>query len=186
MFARLENSPAAVCSAASSSGPLRKTPQEFQAMARRSRSLMAGNTGFSGMALDDVDICHLAHGFAGARAEHDTFQQRIARQAVCAVNASTSHFPGRIQTWQRGESVQIRLYATHGVMRGWPHRRLHGFQIHAIAETRFINARESVRAQNRQVNASYLRNALASPVARNSMTIERETTSRGASSLSGW
>ena len=48
------------------------------------------------------------HGRAGARAEDDAFEQRIAGQAVGAVHAGAGHFARREQARQTGRAVEVR------------------------------------------------------------------------------
>ena len=58
------------------------------------------------------------HGGGGAGAEDDTFQQGIAGKTVGAVDAGAGNFAGGEEAGDGGESVEIGMDATHGVVGG--------------------------------------------------------------------
>src|ERR1051326_5476075 len=57
-----------------------------------------------------------SHCLRRPRPKNQSFQQRIAREAVCPMTPARSDFAGRIQTPYRGTPVQIRTHTAHVVM----------------------------------------------------------------------
>src|SRR5579883_389467 len=104
----------------------------------------------------------LRHCAACARAEHESFEERVACQAIGSVNSGAGRFAGRVQIWNAGAPVDIGLNAAHGIMS----RRV---------DWRGVLARRWSRPR-------WVRSSETAPVRAISLTMARETTSRAASS----
>ena len=59
-----------------------------------------------------------AHGFAGAFAEDYAFQERIAGEAVGAVDSRRRNFAGGVESGDVGASEEVGLDSSHGVVGG--------------------------------------------------------------------
>ena len=120
----------------------------------------------------------------GARAEHQALEQRIAGETIRAVHARARDLAGREQAGHRRAAVEIGLDASHQVVRGRPDRKQvareiePGFQArrgdHRKAPVHLVGV-EMPQAQEDRTRAC----------ARDSSTMLRETTSRGARSPAG-
>ena len=62
------------------------------------------------------------HRLRGARAEDQALEQRVAGQAVGAVDAVAGHLPGGVEAGQRGAAVEVGGHAAHHVVGGRRHR----------------------------------------------------------------
>jgi len=85
----------------------------------------------------------LRHCAACARAEHESFEERVACQAIGSVNSGAGRFAGRVQIWNAGAPVDIGLNAAHGIMsRRVDWRGVLG-EIDAVAQASFVDTREA-------------------------------------------
>jgi hypothetical protein len=93
--------------------------------------------------------CGITHHLACSSAENESFQQRIARQAVRAMHAGAGSLSGREQTRNAGPPIRIRSYSAHRVVRRRMHRNRSGGYVHAMFQTCLIHAREATADESR-------------------------------------
>ena len=121
---------------------------------------------------------------AGAGAEHQPLEQRVAGQPVRAVHAGAGDLAGREESRQRGAAPLVGVDAAHDVVRRGPDRNRIAREIEADAPAHLGDRRKPPRARNRRRDApaSGRRDRRS---ARSSRTMLRATTSRGARSPPG-
>ena len=85
----------------------------------------------------------VAHGTTGPRAEDESFEQRIAGQAIRAMHARAGHFTRRKQPWDGRPPIEIREHAAHDVVRGGPDRDRVSRQVEAGAAAGLGNQRKT-------------------------------------------
>ena len=123
-----------------------------------------------------------ADGARDALAEHESLQQRIAGEAIAAVQARRGHFAAGPEAGQRRRAARIRRDAAHVEMRRRRHRQRAG------ALGSIPAARAMAQAPGKRASSSGITVTSSRPRgrrARRAATL-RATTSRGASSASGW
>lgn len=80
------------------------------------------------------------HGHCCASPEHETFQQRIARQAIGAVNAGGGRFSGCEKSRNRRASVEVGPDATHQVVSGRLNRHRYLGDIDPVTQAGFVDS----------------------------------------------
>ena len=84
------------------------------------------------------------HGVAGAFAEDHTFQERIAGQAVSAVDACTRDFAGGVESGYVGATVEVGLDSAHGVVGGGVDGGRLGAEVDSVVHAGFVDAWEAM------------------------------------------
>src|SRR5579863_3273681 len=85
----------------------------------------------------------LAHSLTGTGAEDQTFEQRVAGQAVGAVDASGSGFTGDVEAGQRAATFEIGANAAHRVVRSGTDWDQFASDVNVELETSGVDARKA-------------------------------------------
>ena len=78
--------------------------------------------------------------------DHQPFEQRIAGQAIRAVQAGAADFADRVQSRQSRRAIDVRLHSAALIMRRRHDRDRLLRDVDAELQASLVNVRESVRA----------------------------------------
>ena len=135
--------------AAASSGPLRSTPQEFHAIARRSRSVIVGKSEGGGVAATagrarERVMARPARAPNTTPSSSELLASRLAPCTPVQAASPAANKPGRA-----GAAVQIGPDAAHRVMRGGTHGRGRALEIDAVRQAGLVDAGEALANEAR-------------------------------------